>query len=310
MPQKIILDTDIGDDIDDALALGLICASPELELLGVTTVFGNVAARARQARTILHVAGERFARIPVAAGCGAAMASRDTVGARAYLGNELPNQDSTCLPEERLAPLDRRHAVNFLIETIMAGAGDIIPVTIGPLTNLAAAIVLENRILAKIPRVVMMAAEFKRPMAEYNIRCDPEAAHLVLASGLPIDLITWDIGDTVKFDRSHVQRLATAPGPLASRLAAAVAAWQKACLHWNPDPLPSLYDPMAVAALIRPELMTWKPGNVSVELRGESTYGYTTLAPAGAGKEPRHRVAWTADRQASLDFYLDRVSTL
>ena len=90
MPQRIILDTDIGDDIDDAPALGLICRSPEL--VGVTTVFGNVKARMRQARTVLVVAGDRFARVPVAAGFGASIASRPLHNADAYLQNTLPNQ--------------------------------------------------------------------------------------------------------------------------------------------------------------------------------------------------------------------------
>jgi purine nucleosidase/pyrimidine-specific ribonucleoside hydrolase len=223
---KVILDTDIGDDIDDVLALGLVCASPELELVGVTTVFGNVLARARQARTVLAIAGERFARIPVTAGCGASMASRPNHGTKAYLEDTLPNQDPTCLPESELPPLDKRHAVNFLIDTIMAGDGDIVPVTIGAMTNLAAAMVLERRIVAKIPRIVAMAAEFKRPFAEWNVWCDPEAAQIVFNSGIPIEVTPWDIGHTVRFDPSYLARLNASSRPLARRLAAAIAAWQ------------------------------------------------------------------------------------
>ena len=300
---KLILDTDIGDDIDDALALGLICASPELELLGVTTVFGNVLARARQARTVLKVAGERFARIPVAAGCGASMASRPNHGTKAYLQDELPNQDSTCLPEDQLHPLDKRHAVNFLIDTLMAGSGDIIPIVIGAMTNLAAAMVMERRIIAKIPRIVAMAAEFKSPFAEWNIQCDPEAAHIVFGSGIPMDVITWDIGHTVMFDQSHVDRLNTSPRPVSQRLAAAIAAWQNA----QSDPkkaMPSLYDPMAIATMIQPELCTWRTGTVSVELAGTKTYGFTTFAEDKSGK---HRIAWDANREQSLEFYLGRI---
>ena len=243
MSIPVILDTDIGDDIDDALALALICACPELELRGVTTVYGNVLARARQARTVLQVAGPKFAKVPVAAGCGASMASRPNHGVKAYLENMLPNQDSSCLPESDLPPLDKRHAVTFLIDTIMAGQGDIIPITIGALTNLAAAMVLERRIVAKIPRLAIMAAEFKKPFAEWNIICDPEAAHIVFSSGIPIQLITWDIGMTVHFDQSHVDRLAASPRPVAQRLSMAIKAWQNA--HRNPahEPMPCLFDP-------------------------------------------------------------------
>ena len=300
---KVILDTDIGDDIDDALALALICASPELELVGVTTVFGNVLARARQARTVLKVAGERFARIPVSAGCGASMASRPNHGVKSYLDDTLPNQDGTCLPESELPPLDQRHAVKFLIDTIMAGKGDIIPIMIGAMTNLATAMVMERRIVAKIPKIVAMAAEFKRPFAEWNIWCDPEAAHIVFSSGIPMDVITWDIGHTVMFDQSHIDRLNTSQRPLSQRLAAAVAAWQKT--HGDPKhAMPALYDPMAVATMIQPDLCTWRSGTVSVELAGSKTYGFTTFAEEKNGP---HRIAWDANREQSLEFYLTRI---
>src|SRR5689334_15569781 len=101
MPTKIILDTDIGDDVDDALALAVICASPEIELLGVTTVFGNVKARARQAQTILQLAGGGFAKIPVAAGCSASMASRKGISPKRD-PDELPGQDCCSWPAEKL----------------------------------------------------------------------------------------------------------------------------------------------------------------------------------------------------------------
>jgi purine nucleosidase/pyrimidine-specific ribonucleoside hydrolase len=307
MPQKIILDTDIGDDIDDALALALACASPEFELLGVTTVFGSVAARARQARTILKIAGERFAKIPVAVGCGGSMASRPNQGNAWYLENHVPNQDSTCLPESELPPLEKRHAVNFLIDTIMGGAGDIIPITIGAMTNLASAIVLQRRILAKLGRIVCMAGEFKQPMAEWNIRCDPEAAHLIFSSGIPVTLITWSIGRTVSFDQWHVDRLKSSDRPLAQRLSAAIAAWQAAHKFDHHAPMPALYDPMALATMIKPDLCTWNNGTIRVDLRGEETYGYTRLEEKPDGK---HRVAWAADRDAALEFYLSRVLKL
>lgn len=303
-PLKIVLDTDIGDDIDDALALGLICACPELELLGVTTVYGNVAARSRQARTLLKVAGPRCERIPVAAGCGASMASRTTRGAQDYLRATLPNQDGSCLPESELHPPEPRHAVNFLIDTLMAGRGDIVPVTIGPLTNLAAAMVLEPRIVGRIPRIVAMAAEFKRPFPEYNIACDPEAAHMVFASGIPMHVTPWDIGHATMLDPSHLDRLAASDRPLARRLTAAIRSWQSAHTDGERPPMPSLYDPMAVATMIEPDLCDWRRGTVRVELAGTGTYGFSTFRDDPAGP---HRIAWNADRPRSIAFCLGRV---
>jgi purine nucleosidase/pyrimidine-specific ribonucleoside hydrolase len=309
MAEKIILDTDIGDDIDDAMALALMLASPELDLQAVTTVFGNVAARSRQARTLLKLAGERFTRIPVAAGCGGTMASRrmGNRGTLDYLNGVLPNQDSTCLPEADLAPPDPRHGVDLLIELIMNGGGDVIPVPIGAMTNIAMAMVKEPRIAAKIPRIVSMSAEFKRGFAEWNIRCDPEAAAIVFSSGVPIHVTTWDIGHTVRFRQAEIDRLAASPRPVAQYLARAIRAWQDS--HGDPSQpaMPSLYDPMAVATMVRPELCTWKTGTVTVELRGDSTYGFTTFREHADGP---HRVAWDADRDASFEFYLSRVLAL
>lgn len=300
MRQKIILDTDIGDDIDDALALGLILASPELELVGVTTVFGNVAARARQARTILATAGGKFRNIPVAAGCGGTMSTTTTFrGTAAYLDNEVPNQDHACLPEAQLPPLDRRHGVDFLVDTIMAGNGDIVPVTVGPLTNLAVALVKEPRIAARIPRIVAMAAEFKRLMPEYNIVGDTEAAAKVFASGIPIDVTTFDMGIICRFGKDHLDRLRGGTNPLSKLLSMTVDAWCKK----HPQP-PALFDPFAVASMIKPELAEWKRGTVSVELNGVNTKGFTTLQETESGN---HRVTWNADGPAALEFYLNRV---
>lgn len=301
-PLKVILDTDIGDDIDDLLALALILASPELELVGVTTVFGNTVARARQARTVLATAGGRHRSIPVAAGCGATMSTKSVrdLGRKNYLEGALPNQDHTCLPEAELPPLDRRHGVDFLVETIMAGNGDIVPITIGAMTNLAMALVKEPRIAAKIPRVVAMAAEFKTQFAEWNILCDPEAAALVFASGIPVEVTTFEMGTIARFDPTHVERLRRGTTPMAKLLSRSVDAWIP---HHNGQ-MPSLYDPFAVSTIIKPDLATWWRGTVQVELRGEATWAHTILKTGDAGP---HLATWTTDRDQALEFYLGRV---
>jgi purine nucleosidase/pyrimidine-specific ribonucleoside hydrolase len=288
MPQKIILDTDIGDDIDDALALGLILASPELDLVGVTTVFKNTAARGRQARTVLATAGRRD--VPVAAGCGATLSVRLDVGGdptAAYLAGELPNQDASCLPEAQLPPADPRHGVDFLIDTLMAGAGDIVVVTIGAMTNLAMALAKEPRLAARIPRIVSMAAAFDRQMAEWNIRCDPTAAALVLHSGVPVDLVGLDVTTRVQFRAADLSALAASPSPLCANLSGAIAAWARHS-GWahQIEGRPIMHDPLAVATLLDDSLVTWRRGRAGVELRGEATYGYTTFSPEEAGPHP------------------------
>ncbi|MCL2640171.1 MAG: nucleoside hydrolase [Phycisphaerales bacterium] len=309
MKTKIILDTDIGDDVDDALALALICASPELELLGVTTVFGNVEARARQAQTILQIS--KLNNIPVAAGCSATMASRQGRGAPKPDAAKIPSQSKASYPDAKLPPLDPRHGVDFLVETIMSGNGDVVPVTIGAMTNMAMAIVKEPRLLKKLPRIVVMAAEFQKPMAEWNIRCDPEAAGLVFSSGVPIDVIPFTIGKTATMTASEVARFTTCGRPMGRYLAEAIELWRAD--HWmgplagGGQHMPSLFDPLAVAMLIRPDLFTWKQGSVDVELRGEKTYGYTTFTESKTGEKGKHRIAWDLHRDDAVNWFLDRI---
>jgi len=242
--------------------------------------------------------------VPVAAGCGASLSSRPLHNWTSYLENHLPNQDASCLPEARLPKADPRPGVDFLIDTILAGAGDIVPVTIGALTNLAMAMVKEPRIIARIPRIVAIAAEFRAGFAEWNIKCDPEAARLVVASGIPIDFTTWHIGNVASFTDADLARLGGGTSPLVRNLVAAIAEWRKGWGRY-----PSLFDPLAVATMIRPELCTWKRGTVAVELQGDATYGFTTFAEDAkdAAKPGRHPVAWDVDRAAALGFYLDRL---
>jgi purine nucleosidase/pyrimidine-specific ribonucleoside hydrolase len=298
---KVILDTDIGDDVDDALALALLCALPELELVGVTTVFGNTIARARQAQTILQLAGEKFHKVPVAAGCAGTMASRKVQSPVAD-PDHVPGQASASWPDEKLPAIHPSDAVHFLIETIMQGDGSIIPITIGALTNLAAALVLQPKIAKKIPRIVTMAAEFHRAMAEWNIKCDPEAAHVVFSSGIPMDVIPFNIGKLAMFIESETLQLAASDRPMAKYLSAAIEAWRKS---WKqPQVQASLFDPMAVACIVKPELFEWKQGTVKVELRGESTYGYTTFT---ADEKGPHRVAWNCGREECVGWYLKQI---
>ncbi len=307
MAHKIILDTDIGDDIDDALALGLILASPELELLGVTTVFINTIARARQARTVLQIAGRRD--VPVAAGCGAAFSPRLALPfdpRQRYLEGELPNQDASCLPESDLPPLDQRHAVDFLIDTLMAGNGDIIPVTIGAMTNLAMAMVKEPRIIARIPKIVSMAAAFDQQISEWNIRCDPVAAAIVMSSGAPLDIIGLDVTMKVQFRREHIAALNACPRPLAQKLAQSVELWARHC-EWAESEargLPIMHDPLAVATLLQPDLVSWRRGTASVELQGQKTYGFTLFEEGSAGQ---HRYAYAVDSEAALALWMNKV---
>lgn len=307
MATKLILDTDIGDDIDDALALGLVLSAPELELVGVTTVFKNTYARARLARTLLLAAGR--GNIPVAAGCGAVISTRYLYGfdpRRAFLDGELPNQDASALPEDKLPPLDARHAVSFIIDQVMQGAGDIVIATIGAMTNLALAIVLEPRIIARIPQVVIMGGTFDRQASEWNVMCDPVAASIVCESGIPLHFVPLDVTTQVQFRQSDLDALRASQRPLAQRLFKTIEAWQQHS-GWadRVGGLPIMHDPLAIATILDPHLVTWRTGKVSIELSGEFTYGYTLFREDPKGL---HQYANTVNPTAALDLWIKRIT--
>lgn len=311
MAQKVILDTDIGDDIDDAYALALILGSPELELLGVTTVFKNTPARARQAQTLLKLAGR--ADIPVAAGCGAVISPRvrwtesDLAWGQVSLkrlANDLlndvrPGQDRTALPADQLPPPSRLHGVDFIIDTIMRHDGDVIPITIGAMTNLAMALIKEPRIAERIPRIVSMAACFDRLGAEWNIICDPVAAAVVFNSGIPMTVVGLDVTTKCVLNDAQLARLRGSDRPVAKNLAAATQAWG--------GKYPTLHDPLAVETLIKPDIVQTRNGTVTVELSGDETYGYTTFSGARQGP---HDVAVSVKSDEATELWLQRVLSL
>jgi len=313
MTRKVILDTDIGDDIDDAYALALILASPELQLVGVTTVFGNVLARARQAKTILKLA--RRPDVPVAAGCAAAISPRlrwpepDLLSGQSSLERKAkpalddirPRQDATALPLEQLPPLHAAHGVDFLVDTMMDGDGDIIPVTIGAMTNLAMALVKEPRLLRKIPRIVSMAACFDRLMSEWNIMCDPVAAAIVFNSRIPMTVIGLDVTTRCVLNQGQLDRLNASDRPVARNLAAATKAWGSG--------FPVLHDPLAVETLIRGDIVQTRNGTVTVELSGDETYGYTTFGPSADGSGP-HNIGVAVDSANACELWLERVLSI
>ena len=316
MATPIFLDTDIGDDIDDAYALALILASPELELRGVSTVFGNTAARSRQARTILQLAGRPD--VPVSAGCGGVMSPRIDfasgpvdVGGRAVpepfakaILDVRHNQDRASLAEDELPRADARSGVVLMVDAILAGDGDVVPVTIGAMTNLAAALIAEPAIIPRIPRVVAMAGCFTREQAEWNVRCDPVAAAVVCASGVPVTFVGLDVTLQCMFDESDLGRLAAAGGPVCRYLSAATTAWQTRANETWKHGMPVLHDPLAVETLLDPTIVATERGTVTVELCDETQYARTRFAP-GAGP---HEVCTTVRSRDAIDVWLERVA--
>jgi purine nucleosidase len=221
MAHKVIIDTDIGMYYDDAMAVMLASRSPEIELLGVTTVYGDTHQRARIARKILDVAGRED--VPVAAGIGPPLQGT-------YLTFPFEGQNILEHGDGDLAPIDE-HAVNFIIRTIMANPGEVSMVTLGPLTNVAVALRMEPRILDAVKEIIIMGGVLvpivdakgvrRSPVEENNLNADPVAAKIVMHSGGPITLCPIDVTMQVALRASDLAALAGSSDP-AARLATAI----------------------------------------------------------------------------------------
>lgn len=290
IPQSVWLDTDIGDDTDDILALALICASPELTLAGVSTVFGDTATRARLARTVLASLREPNTA-PVAAGCGHSLSALKIPKIWLNGPSVRPGfvQRSCALPASALPPAPREHAVDLLAAHLRAHPGQTVPIGIGALTNLATLLLRAPDVKSAIPRLVLMAGDFERNEWEWNIRCDPLAAACVLESGLSIDFIPWAIGMTCTVGAAQVRRLHAARSRTGRLLSRAVRLWQESRKKISgKEDRPHLFDPMAVAVLLYPEWFEWQRGRVEV-LFSPGQFCQTRFTPDPAGP---HRVAF------------------
>ncbi len=291
LPMPVILDTDIGDDIDDALALSLALQSPELNVLAVSTVLQHGEARRDLAAHILALYGR--ADIPVGVG-----AERPLVAPPLL----VPLIQAQALPPGFHAPGARQNGVELILDTCLKSPQPVTILAYGPLTNIALALRADSRLPAKIARIVLMNGVFFRPGLEYNTKTDPEASAIVYGSGLPVDAVGLDVTLQCQLTGAQLHRIEASPLPTVRFLMQLIRLWQGA----NPGHLPILHDPLAIATAVRPELVSMRAGRVDVETHGtpEETYGMTTFHPEATGHV---RVAEEVNSAALVDFFLERV---
>ncbi|WP_299909254.1 nucleoside hydrolase [uncultured Paracoccus sp.] len=275
MARKIIIDTDPGQD--DAVAILLALASPELEVLGLTAVAGNVplALTEVNARKICELAGRPD--LPVFAGCDAPLARKLVTAEHVHGKSGL---DGIELPAPTM-PLRDRHGVEFIIDTLRAEpAGTVTLVPIGPLTNIAQAFRRAPDIVEKVQEIVLMGGAYFEvgnitPAAEFNIYVDPEAAAEVFASGVPIVVLPLDATHEAMTSADWVKEMRALP----NRCGPAVASWTDFFERFDKEKYGSkgapLHDPCTVAWLLKPELFEGRQINVEIELKGEYTLGMT-----------------------------------
>ncbi len=276
MKRKIIIDTDPGQD--DAVAILLALASPdELDVLGIVAVAGNVplAHTERNARRIVELAGRP--NIPVHAGCVRPLVRKLVTAEHVHGETGL---DGFPIPDPK-TPLAAKHGVDFIIDTLRAAKlGEITLCTLGPLTDVAMALVKAPDIAGHIREIVMMGGAYFEvgnitPTAEFNIYVDPEAADVVMRSGIPLVMAPLDLTHTVLSLRARIEAIRA----IGNRAGAAVAGLLSFSERFDLTKYGSLgaplHDPCVIAYLLKPELFKGRLINVSIETGSALTLGMT-----------------------------------
>jgi inosine-uridine nucleoside N-ribohydrolase len=287
-PELVILDTDIGDDIDDAFALALALRSPELKILAIGTAFGETEVRARLADRFLEAVGK--ADIPVGVGIWTPHNNVFTQAAYAERGPKLWH------PE----------AVDVLLKQVRMHPGQITLIAIGPLNNIQAAIERDPATFRKLKRVVLMGGSIHRgydgkdgarrlPDAEWNVSRDPAGLRALLASGVPVFMMPLDSTQIVlrEDEREKIFRFGS---PLTDQLTLLYHQWKFGDAYQT---TPTLFDPVAVAYTIRPELCPTTPLHIEVDDKG-----FTRPVE----DSPNVQVCLESDEKGFLNFLMDRIA--
>ncbi|HEY7358274.1 MAG TPA: nucleoside hydrolase [Ktedonobacterales bacterium] len=304
---RIILDTDPG--IDDALALFLALASPEVQLEAVTTVHGNVPVEltTRNALGLLELA-ER-GDIPVARGSAYPLV-RAPVDAKYVHG---PTGLGTLTLPEPQTSVVKQSAADLIVERVLAAPGELTLVAVGPLTNLALALRREPGIAAQVREVVIMGGALRvpgniTPTAEFNIYADPHAAHVVFKAGWPLRLVSLDVTNRTTVNREQTRQLARQQSAISSTIEAMLEFYFEVFAPTFGNNVLRLHDPLALAAAFNPDFIQWEPAYVDVELTGTLTFGETVAFFQRAGApEPNMQVSGGVDAERFVAWFLERL---
>jgi purine nucleosidase len=251
---KIILDTDIGTDVDDALALAVLLGSKDVDLIGITTVYGDTRLRSQIAMSLCSMASRD---IPTFMGEGA------TISGDAVWVSGLEGKNFTDLESFTPQP---KSAVDFLVESVTAQPGSIDLIAIGPLTNIARAIQNSKDFEKCVRQVWIMGGDFSQLRVEHNIKCDVDAAKVVLESNLPISILDLPHSQKTIVNMQEIEQISKAP-VFGSLLHAEIISWiEPRNQDWT---IP--HDPMAFLPLLNPELFeTTAVGQVRIDPDGFS----------------------------------------
>ncbi|MFB9994375.1 nucleoside hydrolase [Deinococcus oregonensis] len=312
LPKPVILDGDPG--LDDAVAWMLALASPdEVQVLGVCSVHGNVPLErtSHNAGVILALTGEAGRSVPHYAGADRPLVREAVTAAAVHGDSGLPAAD---LPAP-LRPPEPLHAALYMIEAIRAQPSEITLIATGPLTNVALAFRLAPDLAAKVREVVWMGGSTahgnRTPAAEFNALADPHAAHVVLTSGAPVRMVGLNLTmqSIATPDRlDNLRALDNRAGAVCAEFLTFYAGHYRARYGLNGG---ALHDPVAVAAVIRPDLFTFQPMRVQVETQDGLNFGRTVCDLYGqSGPEDHVQVGTQLNEPAFFALLLERIGRL
>lgn len=308
-PKRIIIDTDPG--VDDALTFLLALASPEIQLEALTTTQGNVTVdkATRNALSVLELAGA--SHIPVAAGSMYPLVQPLQASALVHGESGLGNSQ---LPTPQTKPV-AQHAVDFLIERVLAEPNEISIFPIGPLTNIAMAIRKEPEFAKAVKELVIMGGAIQEngnmtPLAEFNIFVDPHAAHIVFHSGIPMTLIPLDVTHKCLLEPRHVERLLKIHSPISWFIRDAMEVYGQASQEKG-FVGSALHDPLTLATIIAPELLTLNEYYVDVDINSGVSIGKTFADIFNLTKKlVNMKVAMQVRGNEFIELFLQRMETL
>ena len=292
----------------------LALASPtELDILGISTVAGNVplALTQRNARLICEMAGKTETK--VYAGCERPMV-RKLLTAEYVHGKS--GIDGVDIYEPKL-PLQPQHAVDFIIDTLSTANDESITlVPTGPLTNVATAFIKQPAIIDKVDEIVLMGGGFREggnttPAAEFNVYVDPHAAHVVFECGRPITVMSLDVTHQVLTTPARLERIVEIGTPLAGSVRGMLEFYDRHDIEKYGAEGGPLHDPCTIAFLLKPDLFTGKPAYVAVETQSELTMGATVVDYWGVtGNAPNATWINSIDADGFYDLLTERFARL
>src|SRR5580704_1287551 len=267
--RPVILDTDIGSDVDDILALVMLAKSPELQLIGITTVYGDTIHRARIAKATCAML--QRPEIKIVAGAPKPISRRQVY----WAGHEGEGMAAL----ETISIDTSIKAEEFLVASADQSSGELEILAIGPLTNIAKAIQFSAEFKGRVKHLYIMGGAYWLDRPEHNIRCDVDAAQIVFESGIPITAIGLDLTLRVWITEKDVKRISTLPHQLGETLENQIHSW------WVFRDLDRNHphDPLAALSMIRPELFRFEYCNVTIGLSGRD-FGKTFVSDCGTGK--------------------------